>query len=210
MFRSLLVLTAALGTLASGATDAKPARKAPRPAASKPKPVEQAVPATRSIPGILVPRGVVMRPMTAAEAEANAVWNLRAGLNVAALQCQFSPFLATVRSYNDLLRHHSVELAAAQATLQAHFRRYDGAKGLNSFDQFTTKTYNSYSTLDAQYAFCEAAALAGRGALAVAKGNLGRYALAQIGVLRSSLTPAPLSPTLLLIDAQPLPLPVFE
>jgi hypothetical protein len=38
---------------------------------------------------------------TPTEQEAHALWSLRAALNVAALQCQFSPFLATVRNYND-------------------------------------------------------------------------------------------------------------
>ena len=44
------------------------------------------------------------------EALADKIWTLRAGLNVAALQCQFSPFLAAVPTYNALLRQHSDEL----------------------------------------------------------------------------------------------------
>ena len=39
--------------------------------------------------GFMVPKAVVLRNPTPAEAAANAVWNVRAGLNVAALQCQF-------------------------------------------------------------------------------------------------------------------------
>ena len=35
-----------------------------------------------------------------AEYRAHLLWNLRSGLNVAALQCQFSPYLRTVDNYN--------------------------------------------------------------------------------------------------------------
>ena len=53
------------------------------------------------------------RGATPAEYRAHLLWNLRAGLNVAALQCQFSPYLRTVANYNAILAHHSRELAAA-------------------------------------------------------------------------------------------------
>ena len=174
--------------------------------------VAKAAPAPVIVPvsgGVMIPRAVVMRPMTPREAEANAIWNLRAGLNVAALQCSFSPYLRTTRIYNDVLKDHDGELDVAMTTLQAHFRRYDGAKSANTFDQYVTRTYNSYSTLDAQYAFCDAAALIGRGALAIPKGDFGRFALAMVPVLRSSLTPVPLSATLRLIDAQAVAVPTF-
>ncbi len=181
-------------------------KKGPR----KPDPVVEAPPVYEAHPGVHVPQAIQMKPLTPAEAEANAIWNLRAGLNVAALQCSYSPYLATTRTYNDLIKHHSAELASAQATMLGHFKRYDGAKAANSFDQYTTKTYNSFSTLDAQYAFCTAAGEVGRGALMVAKGSFGKYALTQTPVLRTSLTPAHESASLWAIDAEPVLLPPLE
>ena len=198
------VLAAALAAVPALAAPAKKRPAKPRPAA-----VAEAPPVYASKTGVHVGQAALMRPLTEGEAEANAIWNLRAGLNVAALQCQYSRFLGTVKTYNDMLKHHSAELAAAQTTLLAHFKRYDGTRALNSFDQFTTKTYNSFSTLDAQYSFCAAAADVGRGALMLTKGGLGKYALAQIPVLRSSLTPAGAA-AMFAIDAQPLPLPPVE
>ena len=47
---------------------------------------------------------------------------LRAGLNVAALQCQFSPFLRTVSNYNSFLAQHSDELADAYTSAERLFR----------------------------------------------------------------------------------------
>jgi len=157
--------------------------------------------------GAMTPQTILLRPMTPVETEANAIWNLRAGLNVAALQCQFSAYLATVKTYNDLLKHHSAELATAQATMLAHFKRYDKARGLNSFDQYSTRVYNSYSTLDAQYSFCTAAAIAGRGTLLLNKSGLGSYALTQTPILRASLSPGAGSMTAMLGGIEPVALP---
>lgn len=137
-----------------------------------------------------IPPVVAMREMTPEEDNANRIWNMRAALNVAALQCQFSPFLRTVKNYNDAIRDHSAELAKAQATLVKHFTRYDGKKdGSSSFDKYTTRTYSSYSTLDAQLGFCEAAGTVGRQALLVPQGKFGVFALRALPDIRAALSP---------------------
>ncbi|WP_426165804.1 hypothetical protein [Sandarakinorhabdus sp. DWP1-3-1] len=202
-----LPLTIALVVLAGGQpalaapkkSPAKASRPTVKPAAKPPVPVPVEPPKPM---GFMVPKVVVLRNPTPVETEANAVWNVRAALNVAALQCQFSPFLSTVKNYNDLLRHHGEELTRAQATMVAHFRRYDGARAANSFDQYTTRTYNSYSTLDAQYKFCEAAGRVGREALAIPRGKLGAAALRLSGETRSALNEQPLSPALALVPME--------
>jgi hypothetical protein len=124
-----------------------------------------------------------------AERTADAVWTMRAGLNVAALQCQFSPFLMTVPTYNAFLRQHSDELGAAFKAMNGHFVRVRGPKvGPRAFDTYATRTNQSWATFDAQYSFCEAAAMVGRRALAVPKGQFGKFAEAEIGSLRESLS----------------------
>jgi len=147
-----------------------------------------------------VPNEVVLRPTTPVETEANAVWNLRAALNVAALQCQFSPSLTTVKNYNDTLKQHGDEFNRAQLTMVSHFKRYDGARALNIFDQYTTRTYNSFSTLDAQYTFCDEAAHLGRVVLTTPQGRLGPLAVSQYPQIRAALIPKPLSPQLVGVD----------
>ena len=208
-FAAGLVLVAAPVCAAPAKKPAAKSATAKKPAA-KAAPVPEPVPVYETRAGIHIPQATIMKPLTPVEAEANAIWNLRAGLNVAALQCQYSPFLATVRIYNDLLKHHSAELTVAQTTMIKHFKRYDGVKALNSFDQYTTRTYNSFSTLDAQYAFCLASSEVGRGALMLAKGDLGKYALAATPVLRTSLTPVPNSVSLWLVDVEPDVLPAID
>lgn len=134
--------------------------------------------------------GIPLPGANPAEQRAHLLWNLRAGLNVAALQCQFSPYLRTVANYNGLLAHHSRELATTYTTLEAYFRRVNGSTGPRRFDEYSTQTYNNFSTLQAQLGFCQTASRIGKEALARRKGELGLVASARMRELRSSLVPA--------------------
>lgn len=134
--------------------------------------------------------GIPVPGATAAEQRAHLVWNLRSGLNVAALQCQFSPLLRTVDNYNSLLAHHSKELAAAYTTLTGYFKRVQGTKGMKAFDDYSTITYNNFSTLHAQLGFCQTAASIAKDALVQPKGSLHVVAEQRMRELRGSLIPA--------------------
>ena len=167
-------------------------------------------PVTGDEPGILQP----LPGATPDELQAGLVWTLRAGLNVAALQCQFAPALRTVKLYNDGIAHHDKEYDEAQATLLRYFSRSaagapptPAAKpakgksgkakapaaskaGQNNFDQFTTRTYNSFSTLHAQLGFCQTAGKIGRIAIGTPKGELHTVATQYMREFRNSLIPA--------------------
>ncbi len=202
-FVAALVMVGAAGVESAAMAAPKKASARAGKAIKKPvaKPVVVAAPV---IPGgFMVPKEILLKNPTPAEAQANAVWSLRAALNVAALQCQYSAFLATVKNYNDFLRHHGEELVRAQTVLIGYFRRTDGPRAPNSFDQYTTRTYNSYSTLDAQYNFCNAAGLAGRRVLAIGKDQLGPIALARTPEIRAALMPQPLAPGLAVLPLTP-------
>lgn len=135
--------------------------------------------------------GLPIPGATPAEYRAHLLWNLRAGLNVAALQCQFSPYMRAVDNYNGILAHHSKELADAYGTMNAYFKRVKGAKdGQKAFDDYTTITYNNFSTLQAQYGFCQTATAIAKDALAQPKGQLHIFAQNRMRELRSSLVPA--------------------
>ena len=156
------------------------------------------------------PVGLPIPGATAAEYRADLLWNFRAGLNVAALQCQFSPFLRTTPNYNAFLTHHSEELANAYSTLTAYFKRRDGAvRGTKAFDDYSTQTYNNFSTLQAQIGFCQTAADILKSALATPKGQLIDLAQQRMRELRNSLVPvgdpssAPTNPYA--ITLQPIP-----
>jgi hypothetical protein len=135
--------------------------------------------------------GLPLPGATPQEYAAHLVWNVRAGLNVAALQCQFSPYLRTVGNYNGLLAHHSKELMDAYKTVGNYFKRKHGAReGQILFDNYSTVTYNNFSTLHAQVGFCQTASDIAKEALARPKGQFHLTAQARIRELRNSLIPA--------------------
>lgn len=134
--------------------------------------------------------GLPLPGATAAEYRANLLWNLRAGLNVAALQCQFSDYLRAVPNYNGLLAHHSVELAAAYTALNTYYKRTLGAKGQKAFDDYSTMTYNNWSAAQAQQIFCQTSTSITKAALATPKGQLFPLAQARLREMRNALVPA--------------------
>jgi hypothetical protein len=125
---------------------------------------------------------------TPAEQRAALLWNFRAAMNVSALQCQ-SPYMRATANYNGFIAHHATELAAAYAALGKYFVRVNGPKGANLFDQYSTRTYNSFSTMNIQ-GFCQASTNTLKSGLRVPKGELAPFALAHIREVRSSLAPA--------------------
>lgn len=133
--------------------------------------------------------GLPMPGATPAEYRAHLLWNLRSGLNVAALQCQFSPYLRTVDNYNAFLGHHGRELAAAYQALEGYFRRVHGRNGPRRFDDYSTQTYNNFSTFQAQLGFCQTAANLTKEALTLRQGSLHQFAEARMRALRGSLVP---------------------
>ncbi|MEI5686190.1 hypothetical protein [Sphingomonas kyungheensis] len=135
--------------------------------------------------------GQVLPGATEAELRAAMAWNVRAGLNVAALQCQFEPTLLTVPNYNAVLKDHEAELKTSFDTLTKYFTRINKTPkaGQAALDQFGTRTYSGYATVAAQYGFCQTASAIGRDATFVPRGSFGDFAMDHVRELRNSLTP---------------------
>lgn len=116
------------------------------------------------------------------EIKAGLVWNLRAALNVAALQCQFEPTLLAISNYNATIAHHDAEMDKAQAGVLAYFQRTvgKGRPGQAASDQYGTRIYSGYSTVQAQKGFCLAAADVGRKAIFAERGTL--HDVARVGL----------------------------
>lgn len=123
------------------------------------------------------------------EVRAALVWNMRAGLNVAALQCQFEPTLLALENYNALLFNHSDELKKSYDLLGRYFQRTAGAgkPGQTALDQFGTRVYSSFSTVSAQLGFCQAAGEIGQEAIFIPRGYLGEFSELRMRKLRNSL-----------------------
>ncbi|SEL29012.1 hypothetical protein SAMN05216382_1726 [Sphingomonas palmae] len=135
--------------------------------------------------------GMALPGATDAEQRAGVAWNMRAALNVAALQCQFEPTLLTVDKYNALLTDHEDELKSSYDTLTKYFLRTAKTKkeGQQALDQFGTRTYSSFATVNSQFNFCRVAGDIGREALFSPRGQFTRLSLDRMRELRNSLTP---------------------
>ncbi len=84
-----------------------------------------------------------------------ALWHVRAALNVAALSCGHRPDGgAIVLHYNTLLTHRKAALATAYATEAGRF----GSGGQAALDAHMTRLYNFFAQPPAQAGFCAAAA----------------------------------------------------
>ena len=129
--------------------------------------------------------GEELKGATPAEARAGLIWNLRSGLNVMALRCQYYKYLRAVDVYNGVLAHHSAELASAYKTLGAYFTRTQGPR---AFDQWATRTYNNFSTNQSQ-GFCQTASTIGKDALMRPKGAFFDLARERMRELRNSVQP---------------------
>jgi hypothetical protein len=137
-------------------------------------------------------KGVIGQEMpdaTPAEMKAALVWNMRAGLNVAALQCQFEPTLLTVTNYNAILADHRDEFKNAFDMLTKYFNRVGKTKpaGQKMLDQFGTRTYSSFVTVGSQIGFCQTASTIGRDAVFQPRGKFVDLAANRTAELRASL-----------------------
>jgi hypothetical protein len=93
------------------------------------------------------------------------LWHLRAGLNVAALSCAQRTGPAIIADYNAFLKAKQALLDQAYKSLSADYR----AKGGNwqrSLDADMTRLYNHFASPTAQAAFCDAAAVQVKRAIA--------------------------------------------
>jgi hypothetical protein len=133
--------------------------------------------------------GPALADASPAELRAALVWNLRAALNVAALQCQFEPTLLTLGNYNAILKDHEVELRESYVTLEKYFTRVNKNKkvGQTELDRFGTRVYSGFSTVSGQLSFCQTAATIGHDALFTRRGQFGDLAQDRIRELRASL-----------------------
>jgi hypothetical protein len=132
--------------------------------------------------------GTPLPGATPSEQKAALLWNMRSGLNLAALQCGFEPLLRTEKNYNAMLSDHREELAVAYNILSAHFKRTTKtpAAAQKALDTYGTRTISSFSTVRGQLGFCQTAGNVGRAALSAPRGSLNIVASERLRSLYNS------------------------
>lgn len=126
---------------------------------------------------------------TPLEVRSALVWQMRAALNVAALQCQFEPTLLSVPNYNAILFNHKDEIKKSYDTLTKYFVRVNKTlrAGQSALDHFDTRNYSTFTTVDAQYGFCQTAARVAQRAAIAPRGQFSKIALEETATLRNAL-----------------------
>jgi hypothetical protein len=145
---------------------------------------------------LLISEPLAAQSMTATETKAEALWKMRAALNVAALQCQYDPALKVVDNYNQFVKRHSTELESARAAMEGNYRRRFGKAWAGQFDRYNTRNYNSFSATGVQVAYCNKMGEVGTKSLAMEPGTLTAYAVTTVPEIRAIFPqPAPVVKT---------------
>ena len=156
--------------------------------------------------------GVALPGATPDEERAGWAWQLRSGLNVMALQCQFDRTLLTENSYNTILTNHKAELEASFAKVSAYFKRMNKTPkaAQNALDRYGTKTYLGFSTVRGQLGFCQTGSTIARVAIFAPRGSFTILAIERLRELRNSLTVAGEQQFRFAVPRVNVPLPYFD
>ena len=114
-----------------------------------------------------------------------ALWHVRAALNVAALGCRDADEARTVASYNTLIRHQQDAFAAANDAVSTHYKVQYGARWETVREHDMTKLYNFFAQPAAAREFCETAKAALADISTVDSGDLTRFAVAVLPELEA-------------------------
>lgn len=158
-----LAATAALVTLAACQPPPPPPVVAPppRPApAPTPAPMAMPVPPNSAAPNIVLPPlDAAGRRMTANVdlSPEQALWQLRIGLNVAALSCRGPNEAALVANYTSFLNANRAAVSRAERWVIADQGRRNGTNGIAARDALSTRLYNYFAQPPVKNAFCERA-----------------------------------------------------
>ncbi|WP_296675931.1 hypothetical protein [Novosphingobium sp.] len=88
---------------------------------------------------------------------AQTVWNLRSGLNVAALNCRDPGHADILVNYRNLLKTHAKGLRAANLKVDSEWRAKYGPGFVRPREKYMTEVYNHYAIPPVKPAFCNAA-----------------------------------------------------
>lgn len=147
------------GLLASVAACAP---KPPPPPPPPPPPVVIVVPPRPLPPGnasatqILPGRGIDGRFVTANSAISGdrAFWQMKIGLNVAAIGCRGLEEATLVSAYNNIIKTHAKVIKSTEKSVIAQLGKENGNNGIAARDRLSTQLFNYFAQPPAQRDFC--------------------------------------------------------
>ena len=107
-----------------------------------------------------------------------SIWNFRAAINVAALNCQGPVWGAIAQNYNRMIVIHKTRLTQVNTAVDNEYRkRFVGQNALRVRDTRTTELYNYFALPPVREAFCNAALSKSQEAIAVPVEAYSEYAI---------------------------------
>ena len=116
---------------------------------------------------------------------AQTTWNLRAALNVAALNCRDARYSSLISGYESYLNKHSRELSRTNTAVGREFRAEHGRSYRNAQDSYMTQVYNYYASPPTLDNFCNAAVPVVAEAALVDRGGLEAYSAGGLAQLEA-------------------------
>jgi hypothetical protein len=115
-----------------------------------------------------------------------AIWNFRAAINVAALNCQGPVWGVTAQNYNQMLVAHKTRLAQANTAVDNEYRkRFPGQNALRVRDTRSTELYNYFAFPPVREEYCNTSLRKVQESLAVPATAFPEYAIGALGDIDS-------------------------
>ena len=156
----ILAVTAMAAVAACAPTPPPPAPPPPPPPpapAPAPTPMIMPVPPNSASPTLVIPAvdatGRRMTPNIDLSPE-QALWQLRIGLNVAALSCRGPDEATLVAHYSSFLRNNQRAIAAAERWVIRDQGLRNGTNGIAARDALSTRLYNYFAQPPVKTEFC--------------------------------------------------------
>lgn len=149
-----IILMGLLATVAACAPKAPPPPPPPpEPEVIPPRPLP---PGNASLTQILPARDVEGRFITANSNVTGdrAYWQLKIGLNVAAIGCRGAEEPTLVAAYNDLIKNHAKTIRSTEKAVISQLGKETGTNGVAARDRMSTQLFNYFAQPPAQRAFC--------------------------------------------------------
>ena len=86
-----------------------------------------------------------------------AFWQLKTGLNVAAIGCRGPEEATLVAAYNQIIKSHTRTIVAAEKKVIADLGKASRTSGVKERDKLSTQLFNYFAQPPAQRGFCERA-----------------------------------------------------
>jgi hypothetical protein len=111
-----------------------------------------------------------------------SIWNFRAAINVAALNCQGPVWGVIAQNYNRMIVVHKTRLAQVNVAVDNEYRkRFAGQNALRVRDTRTTELYNFFALPPVREEFCNVSLRKSEEALTVPAAAFSEYAMGALG-----------------------------